>query len=1042
MATATSRLLATTAIVAEQQAATVELKDTIQSTRAEVISCTDSLENEAPSLKSQLNRCLDDNLCLLRDTGTSTIQINSVLRLIQTARSPDGKVAPKPPVLLVPVTASGLQLPESVQQAADSVIPPRQADKTSEAFEQRATVFIRTKDQTLTASPPDAQALAPKGGPRVRLDEASLSGRYRNNSNLHSSLHLNARTHQDRLVNNLSLRQEQMTSASTACGVPAGMNNSVLGYHLNAQGEIDLVEGFTFEMEKVIRQMIDRRVGLEIELPPGVRTPKVDNPTRFRGQDSHKFFMMFLEKLLAWMRTGCYGRPDLDEYCIILLQNVLDDDTLWWYVNEVDNPRLAGYCNLDFADVSATAQQATHEFDAVTRDAVKGPEGLYSSLITCGQNMIEMPSQFVFKTSLETLRSHARQIWETAQGIKDEEAVEGRSSVPIDTGVNRYPRDRCSARMVSISYGSSVGPGPTGDQLAAEAGSSLHGQGQNPVVHIVARFKQTRYENNCKAIIPLWRTATETGLDREVGNRKSTCAMTAEDIKPRTEFEGMEILNHIGECGEDENAWVSHAEMREGGPTTWGSEVASSVDPTGCITVSLSSELLPATHWVTKGHIEHQRWQSQLVACVNTGIQNGWTGWKNQWQPRVVCGAEKLLGSIYYRIGIHISDSVINKLYFVHVPGTTRNLSDVAARYTSGGSRLEIWLGCPAGRQTASAWIQVSKRVSTSRQFQMEITCGHFGGVLGKPGPPIPLTVVTKASRSATPAAGTITPGTRSVRRHYSDDHYKAGLSQLDEDEDPNEAPDLNTLITESQTEEFRLHAIIELPCLQYYSIRVVDEDTDLTYESDTETSVTISSGYEAPAPFGNYNPSPVRRSAGNTAQLTRGEVALLLVTEETATRLTRDDDDEVPRNWLGDPDLPPGPLMSIEGPNYAQSTAQRMSTLSFTGYMSPQYEPPTREEDEHLEFVAKLHKEMHNNNTFGWITRAQEALAAEEDALEDETWITLHRLGTPFELEPELAAMAEELEHCGEVYRLTMKILDHGRQGVATRRWCQSSIH
>ncbi|KAJ7713019.1 hypothetical protein DFH07DRAFT_974827 [Mycena maculata] len=169
------------------------------------------------------------------------------------------------------------------------------------------------------------------------------------------------------------------------------------------------------------------------------------------------------------------ARPDLDGYRIVLLQGFLDEDALRWFVTEVDNPRLGGYLDLDFADVmcalhrryvkSATAQRATREFDTVAWDAEEGPEGLYSALISQGQRMVEMPLNFVLKSrflktipiwvskemrlrrgltvefsTLESLRSHARQIWETSQGIKAEEAAEARSSGRVDN-TTRSPRD-------------------------------------------------------------------------------------------------------------------------------------------------------------------------------------------------------------------------------------------------------------------------------------------------------------------------------------------------------------------------------------------------------------------------------------------------------------------------------------------------------------------------------------------------------------------------------------------------------------------------
>ncbi|KAJ7281694.1 hypothetical protein C8J57DRAFT_1056801, partial [Mycena rebaudengoi] len=128
-------------------------------------------------------------------------------------------------------------------------------------------------------------------------------------------------------------------------------------------------------MEVLIRTTIDHRVGHRIDLPPGVRAPKVDNPIRFRGADDHDAFMVFLERLLAWMKANNCGGADLDYYRVTLLQNYLDEEALKWFVREVDNPRKTGGLAVEFADVvcmlhrryvkSSTAQRATREFERV-----------------------------------------------------------------------------------------------------------------------------------------------------------------------------------------------------------------------------------------------------------------------------------------------------------------------------------------------------------------------------------------------------------------------------------------------------------------------------------------------------------------------------------------------------------------------------------------------------------------------------------------------------------------------------------------------------
>ncbi|KAJ7503829.1 hypothetical protein B0H11DRAFT_2222444 [Mycena galericulata] len=487
---ANARLLATTAIVAEQQATTEELQESIYSTRVEVLSRLDSLRNEVTSQRARISRCLDDNLRVLQETGASSSQINDILNMIRENGGSPRQDRQVPPHLDAPTSTPSVVVPESVQTAANAVISPRAASESSDSFLKRAGATLRTKNQTLSAFPLPTAGVAtnpvetkpsaptPAVVPKFTLlNEAKATGRFEMPLDHRKLATDSGNVRIERMMNTTqpSVRRVQMTSASNARGVPAGMNNSISGYHAGAHAE-DVVEEFTSEMEEVIRQTIDRRVGMKIELPPGVRPPKVDNPTRFRGQDSHDYFMTFLEKLLGWMRAGCFCGPELDDYRIVLLQGVLDDDAHRWFVTEVDNPRLAGYCNLDFADVvcalyrryvkSATAQRATREFDAVEWNPTKGPEDLYSSLITRGQSMIEMPSQFVFKTRflkalplwiskemrlrrgltiefspLESLRSHARQIWETDQGIKDEEAHASSSARP-DNSNPRFQRER------------------------------------------------------------------------------------------------------------------------------------------------------------------------------------------------------------------------------------------------------------------------------------------------------------------------------------------------------------------------------------------------------------------------------------------------------------------------------------------------------------------------------------------------------------------------------------------------------------------------
>ncbi|KAJ7481400.1 hypothetical protein B0H11DRAFT_1915551 [Mycena galericulata] len=887
---ANARLLATTAIVAEQQATTEELQESIHSTRVDVLSRLDSLRNEVTSQRSRISRCLDDNLRVLKETGASSSQISNLLDVIREHSGSPRQDRPIPPHMSTPASTSSVIVPESVQTAADAIISPRAASESPASFDKRAEATMRTKNQTLAAFPlpamettvepvqPTPSAPAPALIPKfTMLNNAKATGRFEMPLD-HRQLATdsgNARVERMLNVPQPSVRRVQMTSASNARGVPAGMNNSMSGYHSGAHAE-DVVEEFTSEMEEVIRQTIDRRVGTKLELPPGVRPPKVDNPTRFRGQDSHDYFMTFLEKLLGWMRAGCFCGPELDDYRIVLLQGVLDDDAHRWFVTEVDNPRLAGHFDLDFTDVvcalyrryvkSATAQRATREFDAVEWNPTKGPEDLYSSLINRGQSMIEMPSQFVLKTrfikalptwiskemrlrrgltiefsTLESIRSHARQIWETDQGIKDEEAAE-----------------------------------------RPHASSSSRPDNGNP------RFQQERR-------VP---RVTETNLRNDTRNDRSSRPPTR-DSRP-----------HTGQPSQEKP----------------GKKV-----------------------------------------CFSCG-------------------------------GDHYARDKICPNYSEQRPGR-------------------------------------DARVAAQR-----------------------------------------------VRESYSDEEseeseeygYEAAIALSDDDDlhDPNSAPDLDTLIADSREEEVHLHAMREQPVrLQYYSMRIEDDDE----------------AGDSPALFGNYNPGPVCVVC-HECELVRRQVAATsengLVTDQeytvcahlalagldpasmglpsspaasSAPLLDEDtSEDEVPKNWLGDPDLPPGVLIDLEEPTFARSALDdvrdhdaarvraghpALTPLEFYINLNwvrhyRYYPDESDEERQVLQYLEDSHQEMRGDPEFGPETRARDALTAEESARSDEQRITTRGAGSNYELEPALAAIAEDIGERATIYLLDMRISDRMQQVVVTRQW------
>ncbi|KAJ7281697.1 hypothetical protein C8J57DRAFT_1500385 [Mycena rebaudengoi] len=353
--TANAQLLATTARVAEHQAATENMHDNIQAMRREYVAQIDSLRDEVNSQRSQLNRCLDDNLRLMKDTGASASQVGEILSTMNRNGGVHRRPREADPKVVVDTSRRPL-LPEGIRIAAAAIIPPRHAGEDLDEFDKRAAAVIRTKERTHVAFNESASGVLGRHLNNNLSDPNKGFGRVAaarpREATGYAGVH-----RQNTIIANGMLAQGgtpiENDSASMAWRhAPALMNNTPSGYQSMAGGQMrDIVADFAAEMEAVIRTTIEHRVGHQVDLPPGVRAPKVDNPLRFKAVDDHDGFMIFLEKLLAWIKTNNCGGPDLDYYRITLLQNYLDEDTLKWFVREVDNPRKNDGITRDFADV-------------------------------------------------------------------------------------------------------------------------------------------------------------------------------------------------------------------------------------------------------------------------------------------------------------------------------------------------------------------------------------------------------------------------------------------------------------------------------------------------------------------------------------------------------------------------------------------------------------------------------------------------------------------------------------------------------------------
>ncbi|KAJ7665830.1 hypothetical protein DFH06DRAFT_1127034 [Mycena polygramma] len=457
LGTANARLTASTAVIAEQQAATEDVQDTIQATRAEMVSRLDSLRDEVNSQRARLNRCLDDNLRTLTDNGASTTQVNDILEIMNRNNGAH-RLPSEAPAIVTSVSASHplLPIPDTVRSSIDAMVSPRGPHESSEEFEKRATAVLRMKEHAHNAFPLPVPERANPGYDPITQRHTVLNSR-------HPASAMRSEREIERL--------EQRTTGSRARfrnepddreipnPLPMGMGTSISGYHTSVgpTGRDAMID-FADDMSELIRTTISHRVGERIELPPGVRPAKVDNRAKYSGQDDHEVFMASLEKLLGWMRSSGYGGADLETYRISLLSAYLEGDAHQWYTTEVDNPRTPGLFQSDFAGIvcalhrrfvkSSSAQRATRAFEAVRYDPSTGPEKLASELITKGQAMVEMPSDFTIKdkflkalpnwiskelkmrrgvtaefSQMEFMRFNSRQIWEVESAIRDEETA-------------------------------------------------------------------------------------------------------------------------------------------------------------------------------------------------------------------------------------------------------------------------------------------------------------------------------------------------------------------------------------------------------------------------------------------------------------------------------------------------------------------------------------------------------------------------------------------------------------------------------------------
>ncbi|KAF7975144.1 hypothetical protein HWV62_10307 [Athelia sp. TMB] len=230
---------------------------------------------------------------------------------------------------------------------------------------------------------------------------------------------------------------------------------------------------FVVLIDKVVK-LINHKVGEAFEAPPGLKVPKIPDPSKYSGSSSHEEFMDWLGEFLNWLRGNYICGPRCDPLRINYLGLYLGGSASDWYLTEIDNPDRSYQPALKFVDCvallhkrfvrTATANNAVILYNAVRYNSKDGVEGLFYQLDRAASKMIERPSDYSFRRQLfnclprwvQTLmlarnitpeyhqlidiRENARQIEENA--MRKYEGVEDRSTPPAAnaTSSSRPPR--------------------------------------------------------------------------------------------------------------------------------------------------------------------------------------------------------------------------------------------------------------------------------------------------------------------------------------------------------------------------------------------------------------------------------------------------------------------------------------------------------------------------------------------------------------------------------------------------------------------------
>ncbi|KAJ7654146.1 hypothetical protein DFH06DRAFT_1133694 [Mycena polygramma] len=417
LVTSRLRLLNTTAVVVDQRKTSQETRDSLQQFRDETadrfLAFDDALTNDHNSLE----RCIQANVRLLTELGQSE---ETMARLLQQVRptGPRDHLPPIPPLS----RPQPSDIPSTLASDINAALPSRRDGETHEEFQRRAAMSADSKKRAS-----EAFVL-----PTPRVDAPFKSTRFEDPGSISSA-------------------PRYRQAAQEEVPVASGFGPSISAYELTSgvgKPTFDAMEEFNLEAENLLRMIIYRQVGLELtNVPARIRTPKLDNPSKYSGANDHQEFVTWLEELVTWMRASFMGGPGADSYRITVLKTNLLGNALKWFIDYVEARNGTSAIKYDFESIicamhrrfvtAATAQKASREFEAIRYKPEDGPLKLMDNLVDASSRMREPMPEFIIRqkfmrllpdamtglmtlhrglsaeyTDIATLRFNAWQIWD------------------------------------------------------------------------------------------------------------------------------------------------------------------------------------------------------------------------------------------------------------------------------------------------------------------------------------------------------------------------------------------------------------------------------------------------------------------------------------------------------------------------------------------------------------------------------------------------------------------------------------------------------